>query len=247
MNVVAYYRVSTENQKREGTINIQKKDIQNFSNNNGYKILSYFSDEGISGSLDLDNRPGLYELFDFIETNKVEGVIVWKLDRLARDLYLQETLIKQLDKLRVRLISTKEPDLNSNDPMRKAFRQFIGIVSELEKNFITMRLTAGRLKKAKDGKYAGGKPALGYKSRGGELTLDSEEVLIIKKIYYMYKRKKMSMGAIAKYLNENNYHTVHGGKWYSSTVRYILNNKIYKGNLSYDGNVLKRKDLNVLK
>ena len=49
--------------------------------------------------------------------------------------------------------------------MRKAFRQFIGIVSELEKAFITMRHNGGRINKAQKGGYAGGATALGYKTK----------------------------------------------------------------------------------
>ncbi|MBA7563257.1 hypothetical protein ES708_04912 [subsurface metagenome] len=64
-----------------------------------------------------------------------------------------------------KLISIKEPHLDSNDPMRKAFRQFIGIVSELEKTFITMRHSGGRINKAQKGGYAGGTTALGYKTK----------------------------------------------------------------------------------
>ena len=104
---VAYLRVSTENQKNEGTINLQKREIEVFAENNGIEIEDYYSDNGVSGSKELHNRPGLISLFDTIENNYVEGVLIWKLDRLARDLYVQETLIRQLDKFKVRLISTK--------------------------------------------------------------------------------------------------------------------------------------------
>ena len=75
---------------------------------------------------------------------------------MARDLSIQEHLIQKIQTLGKRLISTKEQDLDSTDPMRKAFRQFMGMVSELEKAFITMRLSEGRLNKARKGKYAGG-------------------------------------------------------------------------------------------
>ena len=51
----------------------------------------------------------------------------------------------------MKLISIKELNLESGDPMRKAFRQFMGIVSELEKSFITMWLSGGRINKARNG------------------------------------------------------------------------------------------------
>jgi site-specific DNA recombinase len=161
--VVGYARVSTSNQKEEGTIEIQQNALREYSKPKGYKLEEIFSDDGISGGL--EDRPGLVALFDYLECNKnVDAVLIFKLDRLARDLYIQEHLIRKLEKHKVKIVSLKEPKLDSNDPVRKAFRQFMGIVSELEKAFITMRLSGGRLNKAKKGRYAGGGLPYGYKS-----------------------------------------------------------------------------------
>jgi len=155
--LVGYCRVSTDNQKEEGTIEIQEKSLKVYVEKNGYELVKVFKDNGISGGSELENRPGLVELFNYIENNKeIEGVLIFKLDRLARDLYIQEHLIKKLEELNKKLISIKEPHLDSKDPMRKAFRQFMGIVSELEKAFKTMRLSGGRINKAQKGGYAGG-------------------------------------------------------------------------------------------
>ncbi|MBA7557214.1 hypothetical protein ES705_49956 [subsurface metagenome] len=150
--LVGYCRVSTDNQKEEGTIEIQEKALKEYADKNNIELIQIFRDEGISGSKELEDRPGLFGLFDFIEDGRdIKGVLIFKLDRLARDLYIQEHLIKKLELLNLELISIKEPDLSSKDPMRKAFRQFMGIVSELEKAFITMRLSAGRINKAQKG------------------------------------------------------------------------------------------------
>jgi site-specific DNA recombinase len=188
MKVVAYCRVSTDNQKEEGTVELQINSIKEFCQNNGYELVSIFKDEGVSGGI--ENRPALAEMFSFLESDKdsINAVIIWKLDRLARDLYIQEHLIKKFESLKIKLISTKEADLDSSDPMRKAFRQFMGIVAELEKAFITMRLSGGRIQKAKKGKYAGGRVALGYSSKDKELVSNLEESKTIQKIFKL-KRK----------------------------------------------------------
>ena len=162
MKAIGYCRVSTDNQKEEGTITLQREAIKDYCQRNKIELVRIFEDEGVSGGL--EDRPGLAMMFDFLESEGgVEAVIIYKLDRLARDLYIQEHLIKKLEALKVRLISTKEPDLDSGDPMRKAFRQFMGIVAELEKAFITMRLTGGRKNKLKLKRaYAGGGIGDGY-------------------------------------------------------------------------------------
>lgn len=242
LKVVAYCRVSTDNQKEEGTINLQVNNIREYCKHKGYDLVDVFKDEGVSGGL--EDRPALASLFNYIEGkgNDINSIIVWKLDRLARDLYIQEHLIKKIELLGKTLISTKEADLDSNDPMRKAFRQFMGIVAELEKSFITMRLSGGRIQKAKLGGYAGGGVALGYANKGKDLLLTETEAETIKTIYEL-KRKKYSINKIARYLRENDYPTKRGGNWYASTISYILKNDIYKGNYAYSGIESKRGDL----
>ena len=239
--IIAYCRVSTDNQKEEGTIELQVEAIKDYCKSRDLELVEIFKDEGISGGL--ENRPALADLFSFLEEVKdIDAVVIFKLDRLARDLYIQEHIIKKLEALNVGLISTKEPNLASDDPMRKAFRQFMGIVAELEKSFITMRLSGGRINKAKKGRYAGGGVAIGYKSEGKELVISGEEAEIVKKIYKL-RRSRKGLREIARTLNENNIPTARGGKWYAGTVKYILENPIYKGVLEYSTVECNRPDL----
>jgi len=243
MKVIAYCRVSTENQKEEGTIDLQVNSIKEFCNKLGYELVEVFKDDGISGGL--ENRPALAEMFTFLEekSKDVKAVIIWKLDRLARDLYIQEHLIKKLESLKIRLISTKEANLDSDDPMRKAFRQFMGIVSELEKSFITMRLSGGRIQKAKRGQYAGGRVAFGYSSKNNELIVNSQEITVIQMIFRLKRNNHLSINSIAKLLNSQKIPTKNGKIWYPSTVNYILKNQIYRGFYSYNGIKNNRSDL----
>lgn len=247
LKVIAYCRVSTDNQKEEGTIDLQVDAIREYCQKSHFELVATFKDEGVSGGL--EDRPALASLFNFLEREEGKGigaVIVWKLDRLARDLYIQEHLIKKLELLGKRLISTKEADLDSSDPMRKAFRQFMGIVAELEKAFITMRLSGGRIQKAKRGGYAGGGVALGYQSKEKELKPDEQEAEIVKTIFALKRRKRLSINEIARFLRERDYQTKRGGNWYASTVNYILKNPIYKGFYGYKGIESKRSDLALL-
>lgn len=231
--VVGYCRVSTDNQKDEGTIEIQVKALWEYANIDSYEIIEIFTDEGISGGKDLDNRPGLSAMFDCLENDAtVEGVLIFKLDRLARDLYIQEHLIRKLQDMSKPLVSIKESDICSNDPMRKAFRQFMGIVSELEKAFITMRLSGGRINKARKGGYAGGCPAIGYVAEDKGLTIDNENAETVKAIFDL-KAQGKSLRGICHILTVRGCQTAKGGQWPPGTVRYILNNPLYQGKIRY--------------
>jgi len=246
--IIGYCRVSTDNQKDEGTIDLQRQALREYADAKGYELVKVFEDEGVSGGL--EDRAGLAELFSFLEDKEnkgVEAVLIFKLDRLARDLYIQEHLIKKLEALSVGLISTKEADLASDDPMRKAFRQFMGIVSELEKSFITMRLSGGRINKIKNKKtYAGGGIALGYNTIDKDLVIDEKQAETIKQIFKMKRYGKKGLREIARTLNEQGVATARGGEWHAGTIKYILANPLYKGVMAYSGIEAKRADLALL-
>ncbi|HBR22531.1 MAG TPA: hypothetical protein DD713_08230 [Nitrospiraceae bacterium] len=245
MRLIGYCRVSTENQKEEGTIEIQRQALIEYATAKGYNLVEIFSDNGISGTKDLDNRPGLAGMFDQLEAQPdIEGVMIFKLDRLARDLYIQEHLLRKLLDMNKTLISIKEPDICSNDPMRKAFRQFMGIVSELEKSFITMRLSGGRMNKARKAGYAGGSPAYGYRAKDKELIVNSEEADAIRTIFSL--RDRHSLREIAAYLNQEGIPSARGGRWYAGTVKYMLDNPIYQGVMEYAGVRVDKPDLSLL-
>jgi len=229
-----YCRVSTENQRDDKTIGLQQEALTLYSQNNKLEIVTVFKDEGISGGL--QNRPELMELLHNLENSpEIEGVLIYKLDRLARDVVIQENLIKEFQKLGKRVISTVEPDLDSNDPTRKLVRQILGVISEYEKSMITMRLSGGRFSKARKGGYAGGRVPLGYKvnKTTHSLVPDKLEAKTVRMIKYLKRYKKLSFGKIAKLLNEEGVPTKRGGKWNAYTVWYILNNPIYHGVIHY--------------
>ena len=84
-NAVSYVRVSSEDQAK-GVFSISQQITNNmdFALKNGYQIIKTFSDEGISAK-DM-NRPALQELLAYCldKSNKIDAVIVWKLDRISR-------------------------------------------------------------------------------------------------------------------------------------------------------------------
>jgi len=246
--IIGYCRVSTDNQKDEGTIDLQRQALRAYAEQKGFELVNIFEDEGVSGGL--ENRPALADMFSFLEDKKnkdIDAILIYKLDRLARDLYIQEHLIKKLESLSKGIISTKEPDLASDDPMRKAFRQFMGIVAELEKAFITMRLSAGRISKIKiKKKYAGGGVALGYNTKDKDLIIDKKQAETVRRIFKMKRNGHKSLWGIARELNAESIPTARGGKWYAGTVKYMLANQLYKGKMEYSGVEAKRADLALL-
>lgn len=230
--VVGYCRVSTEGQAEHGMgLQIQRDGIRHFIQEHPeYHLLSIFEDPGISGaSLD---RPGLRALLADAKEKKFSKVIIAKLDRLARDLYIQLWVEKELLVHGIEVVSLAEA-FNGKDPMTTAMRQIVGVFAQLEKGRITERLLSGRLKKASLGGYAGGGLPRGYASDDGKLRPNREAATVrsIRKLH----RQGWSLRGIARHLNEQHVPNSKGSQWYPATVRYIVLNPVYLGQIRYAG------------
>ena len=183
MKVIGYARTSTSNQDKAETIQIQITEIEKFAKATNLNLVKIFKDSGVSGAI--SKRNGLAELYDYVNNHKdIEAIIIFKLDRLSRELRIQENLLHDFkNKHNLDLISIKERDLGSNDPTRVLMRQILGSFSEYEKAIITLRMSLGRIKKAKSDGYAGGSPSFGYSAQNKSLTINQNQADVVKKIF----------------------------------------------------------------
>jgi len=246
MKIIGYIRVSTEGQTEGYGLEVQEDRIKTYIKENGYTLICMFREAGVSGSL--AKRPALGELFEYIKTHKVDAVVFLRLDRLSRNLLLSEQLLLDFQKLNVQPISIDEPDLDSQDPSRILFRQMKGAIAEYEKAMISLRLSAGRKKKAESGRgYSGGNVAFGYKAVGSGYVPVENELAIVRKIYKLRRKprhgKRMSYQRIADHLNKN-YSDIR--RFSAMSVRYIANSPFYKGIQSYGGVEFYHPSLKVL-
>jgi DNA invertase Pin-like site-specific DNA recombinase len=98
------------------------------------KIVNVYREEGVSGAKESADRPAWSELMRALHSNGVKVVILERLDRLARDLMIQETIVADLRKYGFELLSVAEPDLMAYDPTRILVRQMMGAVAQYEKS-----------------------------------------------------------------------------------------------------------------
>ena len=100
MKIVGYVRVSTATQAEDGLgLEVQKAALRAWCKANGHRLTSILSDEGISGAKELEDRPGLADALDMIRSRKAQGIVVPRLDRLARDLIVQETILAEIRRI----------------------------------------------------------------------------------------------------------------------------------------------------
>lgn len=132
--VNAYLRVSGKAQVQGDGFTRQLKAIREYAAAHDFKIVSIYREEAVSGTKESADRPAWSELMTALHANGVRVVIIEKLDRLARDLMVQETIIADLRKHGFVLVSVAEPDRMANDPTRILVRQMMGAVAQYEKS-----------------------------------------------------------------------------------------------------------------
>ena len=209
---LAYLRVSGKGQVDGDGFPRQQAAIEAYARNNGFRICRLFREEGVSGTKELENRPALQSLLAELNARKVSVVLIEKLDRLARDLMVQETIIGDLQRRGVRVVSTLEPDLCSDDPSRKLVRQVMGAIAEYERAMIVAKLAGARQRiRARKGSCEGRKP---YGERKGERRT-IERILAL-------RATGVAMDTIAGTLNSEGLKPRSGKQWYGSSVRNVL-------------------------
>jgi DNA invertase Pin-like site-specific DNA recombinase len=211
-----YLRVSGKGQIKGDGFTRQEKAIRKYAKLNGIDVAGIYKEEGVSGSL--ANRPSLAEMIVDLEKNGhgIKTVIVEKLDRIARDLMIQESIIQDFKENGVSLISVVEgADLLDNDPTRKLVRQVLGAIAEYEKTMLVQKLRVARQRnKAKTGKCEGRKS---YKEAV------PETVAYIKRLRRKPKgRIRKSYRQIAEILNAEGIRTLNGQPWNLQTVKNAL-------------------------
>jgi DNA invertase Pin-like site-specific DNA recombinase len=115
-------RVSGKGQVQGDGLPRQRTAIKQYAKANGYSIVREFADEGVSGAMEITDRPAFADMLKTLHANGVRTVLVERLDRLARDLMVQEAARSYFKEHGFTLMSVMEPDLMASDLSRIAFR-----------------------------------------------------------------------------------------------------------------------------
>ena len=226
--LAAYVRVSTDRQAEEGLgLDVQRHAIRGWAKEHGHRIALWTSDEGVSGSNGLDTRQGLLTALGALQDGSVSGLVVYRLDRLARDLVLQESLLAEIWRAGSRLYSTSaaedaylDPQGADADPSRALIRQILGAVASYERAMIRLRLRSGKQRKEAAGGYIGGAPPLGFRAESGSLVPDENETRIRQRVLALRAHGE-SLRQICEVLSAEGLQPKRGGRWHPETVRKI--------------------------
>ena len=200
----------------------------------GWVHVQTFSDAGISGGT--AQRPALNQMLDAARRKKFDMVIVFKLDRLARNQRDFLNMLDTLEKNGVEVASATEP-FDSGSYLGRGMRNLLGVFAEMEREMIAERTREKAEACRRKGLYLFGAPPFGYKRMEGKLSIIPDKALIIMRMFDEYNRG-YSCIEVANILNKEgllrNKRTGESAKWTHKEVNRALRNPIYAGYIPSD-------------
>jgi DNA invertase Pin-like site-specific DNA recombinase len=170
MRLCIYLRVSSDSQLDGYGLDVQERACRAWAKAHAHRVVAVFTDAGVSGATDALDRPGLSgALLALQAPPDAEGLLVARLDRLARALTVQEASLAIAWRAGARVFTADAGEVQQDDPddpMRTALRQVVGVFAELDRRMVVKRLRDGRRAKADDGRHATGSYAYGYAGSG---------------------------------------------------------------------------------
>lgn len=186
------------------------------------------SDIGVLGATDAVDRPGLAEGLAALQAREAQGLVVARLDRLARALTVQEATLAIIWRAGADvfaadhgLVLADDPD----DPMRTALRQVVGVFAELDRRMVVKRLRDGRTAKSATGRkavgaYAYGEQGLG-RGRARDAVANPAESPVVRLILRR-RAEGMSYREIAAHLDDQGLRPRRASQWSAMSVRSIV-------------------------
>lgn len=191
-------------------------------------FVGEFFEQGVSGTVEGMDRPQFSEMLEYIEHRNlpqglgdnpepVSAILVERMDRLARDLMVQEFLLAECRKRGIKVFSADQGALidmasDGGDPTRKLIRQILGALAEWEKSQLVMKLRVARQrKKAQTGRCEGGLPygTIATEARILRFAIDTFDTI-------------KNYGTVAGMLNDGGFTTKQGKAWTRQNLRPII-------------------------
>ena len=227
LRVAAYCRVSTDSDAQLESLETQKMHYENYINSrDDWEFAGLYFDEGITGTK-ADKRPKLMRLIDDCKAKKIDFVITKSISRFSRNTTDCLSLVRTLLNLNIPVYFEKE-NINTGSMESELFLSILSGLAEGESTSISENNKWGIKKRFENGTYKLGYVPYGYRWENGEIIVDPEQAVIVKRIFSELLAGK-GTDAIAKSLNSENVPTKKGGRWTSTSIRGILTNEKYTG------------------
>ena len=239
MDVVIYARYSSHNQT-ECSIDGQLEECRKYAERNNYNITHEYIDRAKSGTK--DDREQFLQMIADGKKGLFQGVLVYQLDRFARNRYDSAIYKKQLKDKGIRVLSARENI--TEDASGILMESVLEGMAEYYSVELGQKVKRGMGINADNCYYNGGTVPLGFTLKELKINtsgkpmikkkyaIDEETAPIVQKIFEMYANRE-SLATIIRYLNELGCKTVNDQEFNKNSLGRILNNKKYIGVYSY--------------
>ncbi len=235
---IIYYRVSTEDQAQNGvSLEQQKKACLEYALNHDIEIVKLFHDDGVSAKT--VNRKGLQELLSYCSKNykNLDSVIVYKIDRLSRNVKDYATILMALEESKIKFISATETV--DKTPSGKLIGTIMASFAQFDNDVRSERVSSCMLEKIKQGIWCYKAP-LGYLNKRDEqnraiITIDKPRAEIIKMAFDKFSTGAYQMEEIRKLMIKAGFKSWKNKELTSQTIFKILTEKFYLGIMTVKG------------
>ena len=228
MTSVIYARYSSDNQ-REESIEGQIRECTVYTEKNGITIVKHYIDRAISAKT--DNRPEFQQMIKDSDKKLFDIVLVWKLDRFARNRYDSARYKTQLKKNGVKLMSATE--IISDGPEGIILESVLEGYAEYYSADLSEKVIRGMTENALKGKFSGGAIPFGYTINADRrFEIDPLTAPFVAEAFQRYNDGQ-TMREIRDWLNEKGIKNKRGGPMTFNVIQHMLSNRRYIGELKY--------------
>lgn len=232
LRVCAYCRVSTGDEEQINSYESQKKYYDEKINSNSLWVFAgIYADEAITGTLDYKRNEFMRMITDAME-GKFDVIITKSISRFARNTLDTLKYVRKLKERKIAVIFEKE-NINTLEMSGEFLLTILSSIAQQESESISGNVKLGLKMKKERGEIVGFKHCLGYDydKDSHEIKIQQDEAEIVRQIFNRYCEGAGST-IIARELTETGFIPPKGGeKWAESTIRGIIKNEKYKGDV----------------
>ena len=228
-----YIRVSTHWQIDKDSLKVQRRELIAYVELVlGITDYEVFEDPGYSAKNTY--RPDYQAMMERIRTGEFTHLVVWKIDRISRNLLDFAYMYDELKRLGVTFVSKNE-QFDTSTAIGEAMLKIILVFAELERNMTSERVTAVMLSRANNGQWNGGRVPYGYSwdKESGTFAVVEQEAKVANRMAELYEQYQ-SLLYVVKYMNDAGITTRNGKAWTPTAVRKILTNPWNIGHYVYN-------------
>ncbi|MFI3327194.1 MAG: recombinase family protein, partial [Clostridia bacterium] len=231
LRVASYCRVSTDKDEQLNSFESQKLYYTNYiQSNRNWKFVGTYADEGISGAT-AKKRPDFMKMIHHCTQGKIDMIITKSLSRFSRNILDTISYIRKLKALNIAIFFEKE-NLNSLEESSELIFTILAGIAQEELMSLSKNVKMGKRMAMKEGKVNIQYSHLYAYEKGedGKPKIIKKQAEIVKRIFTNYLMGK-STGEVAKMLNNDSIPSPKGIKWKQGTIRNIIKNEIYCGDV----------------